>query len=95
MKDDLEVSESMEPGSMQMISLAVYACHHVDYRLPPKSAVKDRRVELVELVGGHRYVRTIFGPAIPDEEGLFGVALKRAVQSIYDFRRSLTACRCG
>ena len=46
------------------------------------SVIKDKQFELVELVGGQTSVRTTFGPATPDEGGLFRVALKGAVQPI-------------
>ena len=80
---DGDVSGSVMPGSVQVRSMAVYACPDADYSLPSKSAIKDKQFELVELVGGHTSVRTTFGASTPDEEGLFRVALKGAVQPIY------------
>ena len=48
--------------------MVVYACSDADYSLPSKSAIKDKQLELVELVGRHTSVRTAFGPTTPDEE---------------------------
>ena len=79
---DGEVSGSVEPGSVKVRSMAVYVSPDADYSLPSKSVIKDKKLELVELVGGYTSARTRFGPATPDEEGLFRVALKGAVQPI-------------
>ena len=51
---DGEMSGSGEPGSAQVRSMAVYASPDTDYSLPSKSAIKDKQLELVELVGGRR-----------------------------------------
>ena len=72
----------MEPGSVQVRSMAVYACFDADYSLPSKTAVKDKQLELAELVGGQTSVCSTFRPAMPDEKGLFWVALKKVVQPI-------------
>ena len=84
---DLEVSGSVESRSVQVRFMTVYACRDADYGLPVKSAIKDNELELVELVRGRTSVRTMFGPATPDEEELFRVALSGAVQPVYRFRR--------
>ena len=45
---------------MQVRSITIYACPDADYSLPVKSAIKDKQLELVELVGGQRTsVRTM------------------------------------
>ena len=64
---DGEVSGSVEPGSVQVRSMAVYACHDAKYNLPTKSAIKDKQLELADLMGEHTSVRTAFGPKTPDE----------------------------
>ena len=64
-----------------------------------KSAIKDKELELVELVRGRTYVRTMFGPATPDEEEMSWVALSEAVQpvlslplNVKDLQGRLMAC---
>ena len=70
----LEVSGSVEPGLVQVKSATIYACPDADYSLPVKSAIKDKKLELLELVGGQTSVCTMFGPAKPHEEKRFWVA---------------------
>ena len=62
--------------------MTVYACPNAHYSLPVKSAIKEKQLELVELVGGQTSVRTMFGPVTPDEEELLRVALTGAVQAV-------------
>ena len=52
----------VELGSVQGRSVMAYACPNADYSLPSKSAIKDKKLELVELVGGYTSVRTTFDP---------------------------------
>ena len=47
-------------GSLQVRSMAAYVCPDADYSLLSKSATKDKKLELVELVGGRTSVRTTF-----------------------------------
>ena len=49
-------------GSVQVRSMATYACPDADYSLPSKSTEKDKTLELVELVGRQTSVRTTFDP---------------------------------
>ena len=48
--------------SVQVRYIAAYACPDADYSLRSKSAIKDMKLELVELVGGQTSVRTTFDP---------------------------------
>ena len=57
----------VEPESVQVGSIAVYACPDTDCSLPSKSAIIDKQ-PLVELVEGLTSVRTTFGPTTPDEK---------------------------
>ena len=77
-----ESPAQVELGSVQVRSMAVYACPDADYSLPSKSSINDKQLELVELVEGRTYVCIVFGPATPDAEGLFRVALKGAVHPV-------------
>ena len=45
---------------MQVRCLAACACPDADYSLPSKSTIKDKKLELVEQVGGQTSVRTTF-----------------------------------
>ena len=47
---------------MQVRSTAAYACPDADYSLPPKSTIKGKKLELVELVGRQASMRTTFDP---------------------------------
>ena len=47
-----ETPAQVELGSVQVRSMAAYACPDADYSLPSKSAIKDKKLEQVELVGG-------------------------------------------
>ena len=47
---------------MQVRSITEYACPDVDYSLPSESAIKEKNLELVELVGGQTSVCTTFDP---------------------------------
>ena len=55
-----EPPAQVELGSVQIRSMVVYTCPDADYSLPSKSATKDKKLELVELVGGQPSVRTTF-----------------------------------
>ena len=70
---DFEVSGSVEPGLVQVKYVTVYACPDADYSLPVKSAIKDKQLKLLGLVGRQTSVRTMFGPATPHEEERFWV----------------------
>ena len=52
----------VELGSVQLRSMAAYACPDADDSLPSKSAIKDKKLKLVELVGGYMSERTTFDP---------------------------------
>ena len=45
---------------MQVKSMAAYTCPDADHSLPSMSSIKDKKFELVELVGGQTSVRTTF-----------------------------------
>ena len=47
-----EPPAQVELGSVQWRSVTAYAYPNADYSLPSKSAIKDKKLELVELVGG-------------------------------------------
>ena len=49
-----------ELGSVQVGSMATYFCPDADCSLLSRSATKDKKSELVELVGGQTSVRTTF-----------------------------------
>ena len=70
---DLEGSGAVEPGLVQVKYVTVYACPDADYSLPLKSAIKDKQLELLGLVGRQTSVRTMFGPATPHGEERFWV----------------------
>ena len=53
-----EPPAQVELGSVQVRSMAAYACPDADYSLPSKSAIKDKK--LVKLVGGQTSVRPTF-----------------------------------
>ena len=57
-----EPPAQVELGSVQVRSTTAYACPIADYSLPSKSAIKEKKLELVELVGGQTSVRTTFDP---------------------------------
>ena len=61
-----EPPAQVELGSVPVKSMAAYACSDTDYSLPSKSAIKDKKLELVELVGGQTSVRTTFDPGVED-----------------------------
>ena len=55
-----EPTAQVELKSVQVRSLAAYICPDTDYSLPSKSAIKDKKLKLVEMVGGQKSVRTKF-----------------------------------
>ena len=57
-----EPPAQVELGSVQVRSMAAYACPDADYSLPSKGAIKDEKLELVELVGGQTSARITFDP---------------------------------
>ena len=57
-----EPPAQVELGSVQVRSMTAYACPIADYSLPSKSAIKEKKLELVELLGGQTSVRTTFDP---------------------------------
>ena len=57
-----EPPPQVELGSVQVRSMTAYACPNADYSLPSKSAVKAKKLELVELVERQTSVRTTFDP---------------------------------
>ena len=57
-----EPPAQVELVPVQVRSMAAYACPDADYSLPSKSSTKDKKLELVELVGGQTSVRTTFDP---------------------------------
>ena len=57
-----EPPAQVELGSVQVRSVVAYACTDADYSLPSKSAIEDKKLELMELVGGQTSVRTTFDP---------------------------------
>ena len=54
-----EPPAQVELESVQVRSLAAYICPDTDYSLPSKSAIKDKKLKLVEM-GGQTSVRTKF-----------------------------------
>ena len=54
----------MEPGSLQVRSMAMYACSDADYNLLSKNVINDKQLELVE---ESTSVRTTLGQPTPDE----------------------------
>ncbi|CAM9388332.1 unnamed protein product [Ascophyllum nodosum] len=52
----------VELGSVQVWSTAACACPDADYSLPSKSTIKDKKLELMELVRRQKSVRTTFDP---------------------------------
>ena len=57
-----EPPAQVELGSVRVRSMALYACPDADYSLPSKSAIKDKKLEMAELVGRQMFVRTTFDP---------------------------------
>ena len=55
-----EPPAQVELGSVQLRSMAAYACPDADDSLPSKSAIKDKKLKLVGLVGRHMSERTSF-----------------------------------
>ena len=47
-----EPPAQVELGLVHVRSMAAYACPDADYSLPSKSAIKEKKLELMELVGG-------------------------------------------
>ena len=57
-----EPPAQVELGSVRGRSTAAYACPDADYSLPSKCTIEDKKLELVELVGGQTPVHTTFDP---------------------------------
>lgn len=55
---------------MKVQAVAVYARADAEYALPSKSAIKEKQMEAIKVVGGVAESAAPFGPAAPDNEHL-------------------------